>query len=74
MASLNRPKTNVDTKTILIHAIILGEPLTAFQFTNSLMGKRHLFETVEIDLNWNFDIKIEFQGIEVSFEQMQSTD
>lgn len=51
MASLNRPKTNVDTKTILIHAIILGEPLTAFQFTNSLMGKRQLFETVEIDLN-----------------------
>ena len=51
MESLNRPKPNDDTKTILIHAIILGEPLTAFQFTNSLMGKRHLFETVEIDLN-----------------------
>lgn len=43
MASLNRPKTNDDTKTILIHVIILGEPSTAFQFSNSLMGKRHLF-------------------------------
>lgn len=43
MASLNRPKTNDDTKTILIHVIILGEPLTAFQFTNSLMGKKAPF-------------------------------
>lgn len=43
MASWNRPKTNDDTKTILIRVIILGEPLTAFQFTNSLMGKRDLF-------------------------------